>query len=279
MSILKKSNIIAENDKLRSECIRKLVQKPNSFHEQIGPTIIPKIIVQFWHDLNHIPLDVQECIESWRKLIERGFKHFIYDDTKARNFIRKHYCSKYVTAFNLCNHPAMRCDYFRLCYILKFGGFYVDADEVYQGKELQLLFNNNYLKVQPLCYDILKENMVNPTTFLKVNDDSLDWIFYVNNNPIVAPPKHPVIRIALNRATRIILNQEAKLRDIQSTTGPGNLSASLVKYWIWLEHKRKDQDFYFLSDWDSYSISKWPLSYRNDERNWRIWLAGEWQSE
>ena len=26
-----------------------------------------------------------------------------------------------------------------------------------------------------------------------------------------------------------------------------------------------------LGEWDFISVSRWPLSYRNDERNWRLW--------
>ncbi len=82
---------------------------------------------------------------------------------------------------------------------------------------------------------------------------------------------HPVIQIALERATRILLRRDEERPDIQSTTGPGNLSVSLVMHWIWLEREGKDQDFEFLPNWEYHSISKWPLSYRNDKRNWRIW--------
>jgi mannosyltransferase OCH1-like enzyme len=121
---------IAEDDNLRSACIRKLVQKPVSFKKRSITNVIPKIIVQFWHDLNHIPLDVQLCIDSWKSLVSQDFNWVIFDDHTARNFINKRFGTKYVTAFDLCHHPAMRCDFFRLCYMLEVGGFYVDADEV-----------------------------------------------------------------------------------------------------------------------------------------------------
>lgn len=262
---------IAEDDNLRSACIRKLVQIPVSFNKRHSTAVIPKVIIQFWHDLNDIPLDVQVCLDSWKSLISQDFKRVIFDDHAARNFIYERFGTKYVAAFDLCHHPAMRCDYLRLCYMLDVGGFYVDADEVYQGSDFQSLFSDDRLKVQPLCYDNLSESMVQTNVFLQRGADSPHWIFYVNNNPIIAPPDHPVIQMALKRATRILLSRAEERPDIQSTTGPGNLSASLVRHWIWLERERKDQDFDFLPDWDSHSISKWPLSYRNDERNWRIW--------
>jgi len=262
---------IAEDDGLRSECIRKLVQIPVSFGKRHGHIDIPKVIVQFWHDLGNVPNDVQECLDSWEFIMRRGFKRIIFDDHKARNFIYERFSAKHVAAFDLCCHPAMRSDYFRLCYLLKVGGFYVDTDEVCQGADFHSFFNDGRLKVQPLCYDIFSGKMVQPCIFLKLAICSPNWIFYVNNNPIIAPPGHQIIQLALKRATSILLSRPEERVDIQSTTGPGNLSASLVRYWNFLECKENGQDFDFLYDWDSFSISKWPLSYRNDKRNWRVW--------
>ncbi len=269
---------VAEDDGLRSECIRKLVQKSAVFKKRHGTIDIPKVIIQFWHNLDDVPEDVQECLDSWKSLIQQGFRRVIFDDRAARNFIHERFGAKHVAAFDLCSHPAMRCDYFRLCYLLKVGGFYVDADEVYQGSGFHSLFNDGRLKVQPLCYDIVSGRMVRTRTFLKLDAYSPNWIFYVNNNPIITPPDHSVIQLALERATLILLNNPEERSDIQSTTGPGNLSASLVRHWNCLEYEGNDQDFDFLYDWDSFSLSKWPLSYRNDKRNWRIWRALMFQS-
>ena len=104
--------------------------------------------------------------------------------------------------------------------------------------------------------------------------DSPNWIFYVNNNPLVAPASHPVVRLALARSTRILLSHEEKRLDIQSTTGPGNLTASLVNHVITgvitAELAGQERDFSLLANWETISISRWPLSYRDDERNWRL---------
>ena len=262
---------IAEDDHLRSACIRKLVRDPVSLTTRHGAAAIPKLVIQFWHDLDDIPRDVQECLDSWQSLIPQGFKRVLFDDLAARNFIQERLGLTYVTAFDLCQHAAMRCDYFRLCYVLEEGGFYVDADELYQGSDCQSLFSDDSLKLQPLCYDTLSDSMVRTCDFLKHSAHSPHWIYYVNNNPIIAPPDHPAIQLALDRATCILLRRSKDRPDIQSTTGPGNLSASLVRHWLCLEREGKDRDFEFIHDWDSHSISKWPLSYRNDERNWRIW--------
>jgi mannosyltransferase OCH1-like enzyme len=230
---------------------------------------IPRVIIQFWHDSADVPSDVSECLDSWAPLIECGFRRFLFDDDTARVFISKFLGSTHATAFDRCRHPAMRCDYFRLCWMLLRGGFYVDADEWYLGANCDELFVDGTLKVQPLCYDLSTETMVPAAVFLNEDEPSPEWIFYVNNNPLVAPRVHPVIRLALERATRLLLHPKPPT-DIQSTTGPGNLTASLVRHSV-DRGEAQPADFAFLAEWDSISVSRWPLSYRNDERNWRLW--------
>ena len=114
---------------------------------------------------------------------------------------------------------------------------------------------------------------VSPDIFFEQQKCSSSWIFYVNNNPIVAPAGHPVVRFALERATRILLNCHER-PGIQSTTGPGNLTASLVKHAIASTCQGLDRDFVILGDWQEIAVTRWPLSYRNDKRNWR--LAVRW---
>ncbi len=263
--------LIAENDYLRSRLIRHLVQTNEPVEENPSTDVIPKTVIQFWHDANDIPADVQECLDSWRPLETQGFQRLLFDDIEARRFIDRHYGRGFADAYDQCLHPAVRCDYFRLCYMVKFGGFYVDADEFFQGSDWEPSFWDGRLKIQPMCYDTSTSNMVPDTVFTKNGSDSEHWIFYVNNNPLVSPPNHPVTRLALGRSTRILLGPKEKPHDVQSTTGPGNLTASLVEHAISLEIEGREPDFSFLYAWDAVSVSQWPLSYRNDERNWRLW--------
>ena len=109
------------------------------------------------------------------------------------------------------------------------GGVYVDADDVFLGVDFTHLFDDARLKLQPLCYDIDSDEMVQSEFFTGPAAESSGWIFYFNNNPIVAPPGHRVVQRALERSTRILTESAAdELPEIQSTTGPGNLTASFV---------------------------------------------------
>ena len=270
-------SLVAEDDDLRSRHMRHLIQgvPPTESDMRPVPVTIPKVVIQFWHDGDSIPADVRECLDSWQPLTNQGFKRVLFNDSDARRFIAKHFGRGYVAAFDRCHHPAMRCDYFRLCYLVLHGGFYIDADEFFQGGDCRPFFRDNRLKMQPLCYDTSAGTMVQNDTFTKIQNESPQWIFYVNNNPLIAPASHPVVRLALARSTRILLSHKEKQLDIQSTTGPGNLTASLVKHAIASELSGRARDFSFLAKWDTLAVSRWPLSYRNDERNWRLWSPSQ----
>jgi mannosyltransferase OCH1-like enzyme len=224
----KNTESIAEEDNARSKFIYDFLQK-----EKISPANnvpIPKVIMQYWHSSKEIPKDVLECIDSWKVLINKGFRFDFFDDESAKCFIKKHLKKEHIDSYLKCHHPAMRCDYFRLCYLYVSGGLYVDSDELLLNIEIDFLFENNNIKIQPLCYSLKEEKMIDNRDFLRCPYDETN-VYYFNNNPIISPPNHHLIALALKRATDKLVGDD-NIFDIQATTEPGNLSASLVNYHI-----------------------------------------------
>ena len=133
-----------EHHRRRSEFIRGLVQRSvsgvqiNDRHKNSPPNTI----VQFWHDLTELPEDIEECIGSWTRWTTSGFTHCLFDERSAKEFIGDSLGARYQRAFDRCYHPAMQADYFRLCYLLVEGGFYVDADDVCVGTQISWLFDD-----------------------------------------------------------------------------------------------------------------------------------------
>lgn len=259
-----------EDHKARSRFIRKLIQNPN-----ISPTEtsvyakkVPLQIVQFWDRLDSLPNDVHECMQTWTNLTELGFKRTLFDRQRARDFILQRLGLRYLDAYDKCYHPAMQADYFRLCYIFVEGGCYIDSDDVYNGGEIKSLFNDGRLKLQPLCYDTASNTMIPPKIFTKDGADALGWIFYFNNNPLIACRGHPVVKRALIQATLQLENCGTNgLPEIQSTTGPGNLSKTIFDFGA--ESAEMEDTLLVLTNWEDVAKCKWELSYRNDARNWR----------
>lgn len=263
-----------EEEQKRSLFIKELVQSTPAHFDSVSNENdkIPKKIIQFWDNLEQLPTDVYDCIKTWDQLEILGYERLLFDSKKAGEFIKEKLGSKFKNAYDQCYHPAMQSDYFRLCYIFIEGGCYVDADDVYNGADINHLFKDNRLKVQPLCYDVSSHSMISPSIFTKPGAYSDNWIFYFNNNPLIARSKDPIIEQALTSATLLLQAIEANkidiLPEIQSTAGPGNLSKSVID--ILKKTNKMEQFILVLNNWENIAESQWPLSYRNDARNWRL---------
>lgn len=272
MSDSSDADILSKDERNRSNFVRELVQRTNEPRLRSAAnlaTVTPKKIVQFWDDFDRLPQDVRECMDSWKELEQSGFEIQVFDESSAREFIRAHLGPRYENAFEKCYHPSMKSDYFRYSYIFVEGGFYIDADDVYHGTTIEHLFADGRLKLQPFCYDISDAQMVPPSTFLNPRANQLSWIFYFNTTPLIAIRNHPIVERALLNATTS-LEQEftSELPEVQASTGPGNLTRSVFE--IISEENYPEEMLLVVRDWEKTSTSKWPLSYRNDKRNWRL---------
>lgn len=268
---LRDKDPLETNDRLRSDFVRGLVQQPNpsTWSTTVHLDSPPKRIVHFWDDLDRLPEDVNECMESWRSLEQAGFELGLFDESSAREFIRTHLGVRYEKAFDKCYHPSMKSDYFRYSYVFVEGGMYVDADDVYHGPTIDPLFADGRLKLQPFCYDIKSDRMVPPTAFVSPGADEWGWIFYFNTTPLIAGRNHPIVERALLNATASLEQRGLdQLPEVQATTGPGNLTRSLFE--IVSDTPHPEELFVVVHDWENTSTSRWPLSYRSDRRNWRL---------
>lgn len=263
-----------ECEELRSAYIREIIlrQGAGSMNIKKSPHIesapIPKRLIRYWHDQSDLPEDVRSCLDSWNCLADEGFEFHMFDDDSGAMYIADVYGDSERKAFARCGHPAMRCDYLRMCFILAEGGLYVDADDVLHGQGWKQIFRDSRLKIQPLCYDISVGSMMPPADIWRTDLPEGKRVFYVNNDPIAAPAGHPVLRRALDRATAKLLGED-NFPEIQSTTGPGNLTAALAAHARVLELSGHMVDFEILSGWDLIAEMRWDLSYRSDARNWR----------
>jgi mannosyltransferase OCH1-like enzyme len=265
-----------EDESLRSDFIRRLTLRQLWRDQESSSTsgckdqtaLIPRTLVRFWHDPCDVPPDVQRCLQSWDALHDEGFAFRMFGDASATAYIAERYGPRELAAFKRCRHPAMRSDYLRMCFVFAEGGLYVDADDVLLGSGWKNVFRDGMLKVQPLCYDVTVGGMVSAPELRRTDLPTDGRIFYVNNNPIAAPPGHPVLRRALTRATDTLLGDEPA-PEIQATTGPGNLTAVLAAHARDSQIRGTMPDFELLLDWEQIAEPCWDLAYRGDTRNWR----------
>lgn len=261
---------LGPTERARSNFVRDMVQRRDgsTLTSTTWSSPTPKRIVQFWNDLQRLPEDVMVCMKSWRRLERFGFEVEVFDENSARAFIRNRLGSRYEKAFDKCYHPSMMSDYFRYSYVFVEGGFYIDADDVYHGTPIDRLFADGRLKLQPFCYDIVTSQMVPPAIFTEPGSNQPGWIFYFNTTPLIASRHHPIVERALLNATSSLEAELATgLPEVQATTGPGNLTRSVFEV---LNEGCSPDAMVVAHDWELTSTSQWPLSYRNDSRNWRL---------
>jgi len=261
---------LAPAERARSNFVRDMVHRRDgsALTSTAWSSPTPKRIVQFWNDLRRLPEDVKACMDSWKRLERFGFELEVFDENSARTFIRDHLGARHERAFNRCYHPSMMSDYFRYSYVFVEGGFYIDADDVYHGTPIDQLFLDGRLKLQPFCYDVATSQMVEPSIFAEPGANQPGWIFYFNTTPLIASRHHPIVERALLNATLSLeANSASGLPEVQATTGPGNLTRSVFEV---LNEGCSPNAMMVARDWELTSTSKWPLSYRNDSRNWRL---------
>jgi hypothetical protein len=155
-----------------------------------------------------------------------------------------------------------------MCVLVTEGGIYIDCDDVLLNDGWLRLLEDDRLKLQPLCYDISAGGMMLNADIWRTDLAPGERNFYVNNDPIAAPPKHPILWRALDRATDLLLLGDDG-PDIQATTGPGNLTTVLAEHAHALVLRGRALDFELIRGWDAIAETRWDLSYRGDERNWR----------
>jgi Glycosyltransferase sugar-binding region containing DXD motif len=175
-------------------------------------------IGQYW-DREKVPDYIAAAFATFRDA-NPNCRHEIYSEAGAERLIAARFGARELAAFRACAVPSMQSDYFRYCFVLAFGGVYVDAD--YRCRR----------SLGPLL-DEIEEGVL----FLGPGDFSLAgreakrvWSGFF----AFRRPGHPFLRVALDVATA---NLEARIAErvwapgenvraaVWLTVGPGIPSA------------------------------------------------------
>jgi hypothetical protein len=109
---------------------------------------IPKKIFQYWHSTD-IPPTIQTCIDQLKEQ-NPDFEHYLFDEKKCRDFIKKNFIVDIVYAYDSLVPIAYKCDLWRYCILYIYGGVYID--------------------VKFICSDNFKLNELNKKPFYFVKD-------------------------------------------------------------------------------------------------------------
>lgn len=217
---------------------------------EVGPANIPRTIVQFWSQ-DDVPEDVARTIATWRKE-NPDYRHMLFNDRQAATYIAEHF-ERAARAFALCRHPAMKSDFFRICFILREGGFYVDADDAC---------------VRPL--DDLREAIGNANFVALLSSDSAPYVF---NGFLAGNPGNRIMHSALDDMVERIEQAEihGQSTDIWHTTGPGLITRAVSRWFMADQTEAQDALFLTPHQYNHFAREAEDLNYKSTaEGNWRL---------
>ena len=144
---------------------------------------VPKKIMQTYKSIDNVPKFVLENIQTSNP----DWKYVFIDDNEAVSFLIKEYPPEVLEKFNSFSRGAHRADLFRLCWLYKNGGAYVDIDtymlkpltEIVKDKELIIPVTEVIRKRKRLLNCFMVSNKGNPLIMdcikavMKVEDTEL----------------------------------------------------------------------------------------------------------
>jgi len=87
-------------------------------------TVIPKNIFQTWKTKN-LTGDMKKTVDRIKEL-NPTYRHFLFDDTECRYFIKDNYDKNTLDAYDSLLPGAFKADLFRYCILFAYGGIYLD---------------------------------------------------------------------------------------------------------------------------------------------------------
>ncbi len=227
---------------------------------------VPQIIMQYW-DQGRPSADVAALMEGWRSA-HPGWDWRLFDAGSARAFLSEHCAAEAVAAFDRCTHPVMRCDLFRLLHVHAVGGVYIDADEECLAP-LGNLAGGAELAIAARAWLHAEEREIAPDEALASGYDAGAVAYYVNNAPLCAVARHPMLgAFATHVVARLLASPDVPRVD--ALTAPQHFTRALLAWML-------DDDgliaragtVRILPRWyGAYAREHW-LDYKNTALNWR----------
>jgi tetratricopeptide (TPR) repeat protein len=166
-----------------------------------GENRIPKIIMQYW-DTEDIPADVKLLMRSWHEL-NPSFGVWLHNDRTAREFLSREFPPNVLQAYQFAREAAQKADIFRLAWLMRNGGIYVDADNrCLQPVSLLLPAGANAVLYQ-------------------------EDLGTIGNDFIAVAPEHPLISYALTAAVTAMNRGDTDL--VWLATGPGLITRAVAQ--------------------------------------------------
>jgi tetratricopeptide (TPR) repeat protein len=163
---------------------------------------IPARILQYW-DSSDPPEDISHLMASWRDL-NPEYECIRHDEESARDYLLSNFGQSVMAAFDRAPQHAMKSDLFRLAWLYREGGVYVDADDA--------------------CLVPLAEFLPRHVGFVSYQEE----YGTLGNNFLAVSSHHPIISLALSWAIEAL--QQDTLGLVWLATGPGLITRAFTRH-------------------------------------------------
>lgn len=197
----------------------------NLYDNQDGK--VPAKIFQTWHS-NDLPLYMQKCVDQL-KTENPEFEHFLFDDDDCRNFIKEHFDSDILDAFDYLKPGTYKADLWRYSILYIYGGIYLD------------------IKYQPL-YGFKFKYFLDKEYLVLERPSSIFWApdsYGIYNAMMICKPKNSLLLKAIKKIAENVKMKEYGYSNLYPT-GPGLLGS--LYFGSLSENIDKIYDFEFLFD-------------------------------
>ena len=201
-------NIKYNNEKKKYILKKMYDQMMYKIYKPYYNSVIPLKIYQTW-TTKHLPPKMRETVELLKNQNPK-FEHFLFDDNDCREFIKSHFKSDVLDAYDRLIPGAYKADLWRYCVLFINGGIYLDIKFVCNNgfKLIVLTEKEHFVKDRPKKMSIYNSLMVckagNPFLFKCIRQ----IVKNVNNNYYGSSPLDPTGPILLGN---IILQNKLKL--------------------------------------------------------------------
>lgn len=167
---------------------------------------LPKNIFQTWEDKG-FPKGMRKAMQSWQDL-NPDWNYCFFTKEDRRAFIQAYFPKEILDAYDALIPGAYQADLWRYCVLYRYGGIYVDAKLILRKPV------DTWLKQGVNCI-LVKDK------FKKRSHKA-----YILQCFIIAPPRHEVLKGAIDRSVKNIKNCDYGI-DVLSITGPGVMGESV----------------------------------------------------
>jgi hypothetical protein len=243
--------------------IHQSISSKASFEAEASST--PRRIFQYWD--REPPGQIRQLLKHNQELCRKhNVEYVLFDDHGARALIEENFDPSILQAYDVAAHPAMKCDIFRYCYLIKAGGFYVDAD---------MALRDSYTKLFDLCGKLIVFQWDSRNV-----ENICNWL-------IGATPNDPILSYALrqishNISTACSADPKKALENVLAVSGPVAFSRCIGTYLASIDPATVDSSsssaIHFSTVSQAYKFVmngpqflKVPLDYKSTELHW--WVA------